>query len=149
MSLNKCFTKVLRTKGEPGKGGFWILEPGFDRETTPPPQSSDKIYQRPSPKKEPEEGNKYQDVGETGHLHGIGTFGVSDNSELAQSNNNADFSKSLTKDINIPPSFVSPVTTASNTVIMAETMSKPKNTTINNQVEETVKIQVINDKDLW
>ena len=38
MSLNKCFTKVLRTKGEPGKGGFWVLDPEFEREPTPPPQ---------------------------------------------------------------------------------------------------------------
>ena len=148
---------MLRTKGEPGKGGFWILEPGFDREPTPPPQSSGKVYQRPSPKKVPEKGNTYQAVEESGHLHDSRTFDVSDNSGLAQSNDNADISQFLTKDIkqsshiNFQPSFVSPVTTTSNTVVMTETMSKSENTTLNTQVDnnpnkEAVKIQVINVK---
>ena len=30
MSLNKCFTKILRTKAEPGKGGFWVLNPKYE-----------------------------------------------------------------------------------------------------------------------
>ena len=121
---------MLRTKGEPGKGGFWILEPGFDREPTPPPQSSGKIHQRPSPKKVPEERNKSQADEENGHLHDSGTFGVSDNSDLDQSNNKMDISKFLTKDMTQPshisfqPRFVPPVTTASNTVVMTETTSK-------------------------
>ena len=30
MSLNKCFIKIARSKEEPGKGGFWRLDPAFE-----------------------------------------------------------------------------------------------------------------------
>ena len=42
---------MLRTKGEPGKGGFWILDPDFEREPTPPQEASLNKPQRSSTKK--------------------------------------------------------------------------------------------------
>ncbi len=34
LSLNKCFTKVARSKGEPGKGGFWTLNSNYHDQHT-------------------------------------------------------------------------------------------------------------------
>jgi hypothetical protein len=31
LSLNKCFKKIARQKNEPGKGGFWTLDPDFEK----------------------------------------------------------------------------------------------------------------------
>ena len=30
--MNKCFKKIVRTKEEPGKGGFWTLDPQYLKE---------------------------------------------------------------------------------------------------------------------
>ena len=32
--MNKCFKKIVRTKEEPGKGGFWTLDPQYLKEPT-------------------------------------------------------------------------------------------------------------------
>ena len=41
MSLNKCFKKIIRTKEEPGKGGFWTLDPQYMKEPASEDEDAD------------------------------------------------------------------------------------------------------------
>ena len=43
LSLNKSFKKIARQKDEPGKGGFWTLDPDFERKLNETSLSSPKI----------------------------------------------------------------------------------------------------------
>uniref|UniRef100_T1KFC9 Fork-head domain-containing protein n=1 Tax=Tetranychus urticae TaxID=32264 RepID=T1KFC9_TETUR len=66
LSLNKCFIKIPRTKDEPGKGGFWRLDPVFAETLI------DGVFKkrRPSQRANPKSTSSYKkkNVKETGEL---------------------------------------------------------------------------------
>ncbi|CAL8118964.1 unnamed protein product [Orchesella dallaii] len=66
LSLNRCFMKVARSKDEPGKGGFWRLDPAFAESL----DNGEKIYRlrkrRNTPKKPKQQQPKNQSANNGG-----------------------------------------------------------------------------------
>jgi hypothetical protein len=57
LSLNRCFMKVARSKDEPGKGGFWRLDPAFSESL----DNGEKPYRLRKRRNPPKNKNKNKD----------------------------------------------------------------------------------------